>query len=74
MTEPEFLLRLFKYLDKADLNEQARRASEIIVQAISKASKEEKIDDPAVWLVAFKFGEDLMLKFMNELTATVPES
>ena len=74
MTEPEILLQLFKYLDKSDLNEQARRASEILVQAIFKASKEEKIDDPAVWLVAFKFGEDLMLKFMDELTATVPES
>ena len=72
MNEPEILLHLLEHLDKTAQNDQAGRATEIIIESIMKASREERIDDPAVWVVAFQCAQDLLYEVSQKWVASTP--
>lgn len=72
MNNPDTLLQLFEHLDKTGQNDQAGRATEIIIESIMKASREERIDDPAVWLVAFQCVQDLLYEVSQKWAASTP--
>ena len=70
MTKPEILLHLFEHLDKTGQNDQAGRATQIIIEAIMQASREERIDDPTVWVVAFQCAQDLLYEVSQKWAAS----